>query len=207
MNVNRKIGLLLIVVILSNIIYGYFININNDSEIISLNDSEIIPNDEYEVISSFFMTHGTYLQSEKHVVRQLTRNDRVGDNGFNEFENYTKIKLDASLIDDFKKKNANKYKLENKFSIPLKVVLISEKKSKDIFRDDVGWLRFYMKYPDSPSGIHEISRVGFNDNKTQALLYKGFYVNWYAAQGNLILLTKENGKWIIKAYSRPLWRT
>ncbi|NJD76220.1 MAG: hypothetical protein FIB08_03880 [Candidatus Methanoperedens sp.] len=202
MNIYKKIGLLLIVFILSNIIYGYFINIDNESEKISLNESERIPDDEYEVISSFFIPQGTYPQSAKLVIEQLTTNDKVGDSSFNGFENYTKIKLDASLIDDFKKKNANTYKLENKFSIQQKVVIISEKKRKDIFRDDVGWLRFYMNHPGSYSGIHEISRVGFNDNKTQALFYHGFQLDGDMAQGNLILLTKENGKWIIKAYSR-----
>jgi hypothetical protein len=59
--------------------------------------------------------------------------------------------------------------LENKFSIPQIVVLISKKEHDKIFSDE-SWDTFYQKYPDSP-GYIGLSRVGFNSNHTQAIIY------------------------------------
>jgi len=208
---DKKIGLLLIAVILCSIIYGFFIDKYNESDIIPINESERIPNDEYEVISHFIQQI-KYPNSSKLVIQQQTYEKKFGYYAYitlgniSTFENYTKIKLDTTMIDDFKNKNANTYKLENKISIPQSVVLISNKELQNIFRDDMGWLRFYMKYPDSSSGILEISRVGFNDNKTQALLQYGYQYDWQAGRGDLFFLTKDERKWIIKA-NYIVWRS
>ncbi len=210
MNINKKIGLLLIAVILSPIIYGSFIDKYNESDITPINESERIPNDEYEVISHFIQQI-KYPNGSKLVIQQQTVEKKFGYDAFimlgniSTFEYYNKIKLDTAMVDDFKNKNAKTYKLENKFSIPQSVVLISNKELQNIFRDNMGWLRFYMKYPTS-RGLIEIDRVGFNDNKTQALLQFGHQDDWLAGRSDLFFLTKDEGKWIIKA-NYIVWRS
>ena len=58
------------------------------------------------------------------------------------------------------------------------------------------WEFFYKVFPDT-SGIISFSRVGLNSNRDQALVYfvwEGFHL---AARGQLILLEKTDGKWIV----------
>ncbi len=92
------------------------------------------------------------------------------------------------------------YYLENKFSVPSKnVFLISAEEIQYIFHNDdinVGWEEFYRRYPNS-SGTISFSRIGYNTNKTQAMVGLG---NMYASlggEGSLIFLKLENNRWVI----------
>ena len=67
----------------------------------------------------------------------------------------------------------------------------------DIFDDSVnGWEEFYRRYPDSP-GITTLSRVGFNRERTEALVYMGAQLHYLAGAGNLYRLEKQDGVWKI----------
>lgn len=56
------------------------------------------------------------------------------------------------------------------------------------------WAEFYRRYPNS-RGLVCLSRVGFNKQKTQALLYfvKQYDPEW--AEGYLVLLAKKGEEW------------
>ena len=47
------------------------------------------------------------------------------------------------------------------------------------------------------SGMTTVSRVGFNDNLTQALLYAATWSNWLAGSGHYYLLEKMDDTWQI----------
>lgn len=167
------------------------------TEIINVTSSEsdIIPNSEYEVYSSVIL-HRHYPPSvNKIVIHQLTYNQSGCDNYdcFQNFKNYP-LKNDSTLFDDFKNKNAKAYKLETKFSIPQTVILISK---EELNENSTGWDAFHEKYPNS-SGVIQISRVGFNSNQTQAILYFDYQYAMLWGEGYLIFLTKDEGKWIVK---------
>jgi hypothetical protein len=165
---------------------------------VTTNDSDIIPNSEYEVYSSVILSENDPQSVNKIVILQLTDNSTWCDtyDCFQNFKNYS-LKNDSILVDDFKNKNAKVYKLENKFSIPQTVILISREELNKIFYNEKGWDAFYEKYPNS-SGYIQISRVGFNSNQTQAILYYGNQYAGLGGEGYLIFLTKDEGKWIIK---------
>jgi hypothetical protein len=57
-------------------------------------------------------------------------------------------------------------------------------------------------YPAADALLH-VSRVGFNSQKDQALVYISFYYAPLAGSGNLILLEKDSG-WVIRQ-SLMLW--
>lgn len=99
------------------------------------------------------------------------------------------------LVDDFKNKNAKAYELKNKFSISQSVIIISEKELNEL--NSKGWDAFYKKYPNS-SGIIQISRVGLDNNQTQAIVYYGEQSESVEGAGYLIFLTKDKRKWIVK---------
>lgn len=104
--------------------------------------------------------------------------------------------LDSETINDFKLKNAQSYPLSSNFDLPVKVLLFSEEEMKEIF-DDGGWSEFYRRYPLA-QGIMSVSRVGFNSTKDQALVYVGSSCDWLYGAGYYVLLTKENGVWVIQ---------
>ncbi len=226
MRVNKRFGLLIIAVLLI-IIYVSFIKTYNEHERtptinnitlnesagiqntdnITFNESGLIPNDEYEVYSAILLQKNYSKSVNKIVILQMTANKTFEDDtdawesSIKNFESYTGKRLDVALVDDFKKKNTRTYILENKFSIPQNVVLISKKELNEIFTKEKGlekgWDAFYQKYLNS-SGIVEISRAGFNDNKTQAIIY---FSNKHAdlgGEGDLVFLAIEEGKWIVK---------
>lgn len=55
------------------------------------------------------------------------------------------------------------------------------------------WETFYTTYPNS--GLFNLSRVGFNANQTQALVYMEQWCPGKCGEGNLYLLEKEAGGW------------
>jgi hypothetical protein len=70
-------------------------------------------------------------------------------------------------------------------------VLISDAE-RDQILDNGGWNEFFRRYPDS-RGIEYFSRVGFNKNRTQAILY--FVHSNDDEAGILVLLNKTQNQW------------
>jgi len=162
---------------------------------VTSNESDIIPNSEYEVYSSVILSRNYSPSVNKIVIYQLTNYQTWYNNdSFQNFKNYP-LKNDSMLVGDFKNKNAKAYKLDNKFLIPQTVIIISEKELNELNAKD--WSAFHEKYPNS-SGVIQISRVGFNSNQTQAILYFDYHYDMLWGEGYLIFLTKDEGKWIVK---------
>lgn len=163
-------------------------------------ESDIIPNIEYEVyssvISSIISSVFSHMSVDKIVIHQLTYNTTWCNtfDCFKKLTNYS-LKNDSMLGDDYTNKNAKAYKLDNKFSIPQTVILISDKELNEL--NAIDWSAFHEKYPNS-SGVIQISRVGFNSNQTQAILYFDYHYDMLSGEGYLFLLTKDEGKWIVK---------
>jgi hypothetical protein len=78
-----------------------------------------------------------------------------------------------------------------KFKLPH--TLITDAEIDQIFSNG-GWEEFYRRYPNS-RGIVYLSRVGFNNNETQALLYFAHQYTEAAGEGFLVLLKNTQGKW------------
>jgi len=186
------------------------INVTSNESDISPNteheeySSDIIPDSEYEVystvISSIISSDFSHTSVNKIVINQLTSNQTICYTSYYDcFQNFKNLSLKniSLLVEDYKNKNAMPYKLENKFSIPQTVILISRGELNKLFNNEKGWDAFYEKYPKS-SGIIYISRVGFNRNQTQAILSFGYQAGWVWGKYYRIFLTKEEGKWIVK---------
>jgi hypothetical protein len=75
-------------------------------------------------------------------------------------------------------------------------VLITDQEIDQIFKGQGGarWDEFYRRCPTS-RGVVFLSRVGFNRNIAQALLYFTFEYGSEAAEGYLILFDKQSGRW------------
>jgi hypothetical protein len=105
--------------------------------------------------------------------------------------------LQQETVDDFKTANEQSYLLQREFNLPVNYVLISQEELNGIFGGGRGWDNFYNKYSDS-QGIMTFSRVGFNAERSQALVCVGNQYHFLAGAGYIVLLVKEDGIWRVK---------
>jgi len=76
--------------------------------------------------------------------------------------------------------------------------LISRKEVDEISKKSQdGWTGFYKRHPQS-SGIWSFSRVASYVAKNEALVYLAHSCGELCGTGHLYLLTKEDGKWVVK---------
>ncbi len=59
-----------------------------------------------------------------------------------------------------------------------------------------GWDEFYERFPES-EGIVYFSRVGFDFERTQALVYVGYNCGEACGSARFVILKKTNGDWIL----------
>jgi hypothetical protein len=99
-------------------------------------------------------------------------------------------------IDDFVARNGRRHVINPHLRFRLPHRLIPNASIDQFFAHDAaaGWLGFNKEYPKS-HGILWLSRVGFNKDRNQALLYTGNEWTAAAGEGFLILLQKETGGW------------
>ena len=113
--------------------------------------------------------------------------------------------IEQETVSDFIFKNANPYPLQDFFDLDYPVVLISNEEIEELFQLGTfeGWRNFYEKYPGS-QGIMELSRVGFNAEMDQAIVYMGNQQGSLSGSGNVYYLIKVNGEWVVQ-YVDPAW--
>lgn len=108
-------------------------------------------------------------------------------------------RLDAVTLDDFQVINQQEYPLSNRFDLHTTYMLVSQAQLQTVFgrNFEQGWKDFYKIYP-SAQGIITLSRVGFNSELTQALVYLGATGDAESGSGTYIFLTKTNGAWTVQ---------
>lgn len=96
-------------------------------------------------------------------------------------------------IADYVKLNERKWLLQPKLSFTTPYQFMETSKIA-AFASHVGWIEFYRQYPES-GGIVEFSAVGFNVDKTIAVVYMGHFCGALCGRGNFHVLEKRDGKW------------
>jgi hypothetical protein len=102
--------------------------------------------------------------------------------------------LPPDLRKDFEEKNRSSCKIVP-FISNRNVHFVSAAEERKIFQ--IGWNEFYRRYGKN-AGIEEISRVGFNFDKTLALVHLSGALGATGAAGTLFLLQRIHKKWAIK---------
>lgn len=110
--------------------------------------------------------------------------------------------ISEEIIEDFNSNNEKAHLLKRKFTFAGKYELVSESRINKIFKAG-GWKALEETYPKS-NGYIRFSRVGFNKDKTRALIYYETRCGSECGSGNYGFFVKENGKWIVEA-AAPLW--
>ena len=116
--------------------------------------------------------------------------------------------LKATTADDFVRKNVESSCLLSKLELPLPYVLLTESESTAIWnrpdreslrgRPMDGWKIFHEQYPGAGGAIR-FSRVGFNEDKKQALVEVGIQADWLMGHGGVILLFHGEAGWEVSS--------
>jgi hypothetical protein len=99
--------------------------------------------------------------------------------------------LEQDTLEDYNEKNMISYTLKNLFDLSAIHVLANSSDIDELYED------FDLKSCTDVPLIISLSRVGFNEDKTQALVEFG-YAFWHVGSGELKLLQKEDGNWTEK---------
>lgn len=97
-------------------------------------------------------------------------------------------------IEDYEGRNDESCVLEDYFDTSVRIVLLDEKAFHEL-----KWKEILERYPLAGGNRYRLSRVGFNEEKTQALVYLDRYRNAMDAQGCHYFLVNEGGQWKIMA--------
>jgi len=184
---------------------------NGEEEIqFTLKTSDVLEDVDYQIYSTVLTE--TQTNSKQLIVFQtsskgMSISEEIGSDGYAKFLKSEIPDLDLTVFTDYNRINANAVNFDNKFTVNSKTVkLLGQEELNFIFSvPDVngGWEKFYTKYPNS-NGYTRFSRIGYNTDKTWAVLEIGNFYASLGAGGAIVILKKENTAWkIVKI--QPTW--
>ena len=150
--------------------------------------------DEQEVLA---VCLGHLYIGSRQVVRSLTRSglhlpadeERARSYMRENFEG-----LSEETLTDFLVKNREQHPVEPDFNPEGRLICLGDEEFQHVFRDGGGWERFRRTFPES-DGTLRFSRVGFNRDVTQALIYAGQQFDWQIGSGGYWLFSKSGVTW------------
>jgi hypothetical protein len=102
--------------------------------------------------------------------------------------------LEEGSLADFLTKNRTPYPVEPDLNPGGRLICVGEEAFEHIFRDAEGWARFRQQFPES-DGTLRFSRVGLDQDATQAIIYAGQQFDWNVGSGGFWLFSKLEGEW------------
>jgi hypothetical protein len=98
-------------------------------------------------------------------------------------------------VDNYRRLNEGRWLLQRRFSTAQPYEIVSSDTIEGFFKKGPqGWKDFYAKYPSS-GGFITLSAVGFNKEKTQAVVYSGSSCGGLCGRWLFHLFEKFGGKW------------
>ena len=147
----------------------------------------------YEVYSAILPSEWTWREAKarKLVIRSDTRTYDMCLVPEKEYE-----EMIGPAISDYVRQNQKTWILQKNLSIEKPYEIIRWDEIEPMFEQGLeGWKTFYEKYPDSGGWI-ELSAVGFNADKTVAVVYVGHSCGGLCGGGGFQVLQKRDGKWV-----------
>ena len=147
----------------------------------------------YEIYSSLFMDGSAASAdlAKKMVIRQET----IPPSDMCLKPEGESIAWLAPVIGDFIQKNNRPWLLQQMFTMPRSYEFISARDLDSMFTNGApGWKQFYERYPGS-AGFVQVSAVGFNAEKTIAVVYVAHGCGGLCGAGGFSVLEKKDGKW------------
>jgi len=169
--------------------------------------------EEYAVYSAIIREKYLHRGVQQIVINEQTERYQRDPSRESVWDEITVIKeafaiwsIRADTVADYIAQNKAQHRLENRFTLPVPVSLLSSKENEEIFSQpglQEMWQRFYQRYPKSP-GLLTLSRVGFNYTRNQALVYVACSCGSLCGVGEYYFLVKTDGVWKFEM-ARQLW--
>jgi len=155
-----------------------------------------IDNADYEIYSKILST----FKAKTLVVEELTTPIDIRFE-FKEISARMPLLEEETLL-DFNKNFTITDTLRNTFNVKKKIILLSQKEINRFFSgsNTEGWNNFYKQYPKT-QGITTFSRIGYNKNKTQALIYYWTQTRGLGGGGYYVLYVRKHDKWALKDFN------
>jgi len=131
---------------------------------------------------------------------------------FSIIQAYTGLHLGGGAAKEFEDllwaQNKKSYSLERRFDIRVKYELLDDQKCEQMFGKgvealDKGWDSYWKQHPHS-TGLLTLSRVAFNSDPGEAVLFASEVCGGLCGYGYLFRLRKDQGAWKI-IEERFLW--
>lgn len=88
--------------------------------------------------------------------------------------------------------------VSNKFTTKKEIVMVTSKDLESVSNDELKWDEDFKKLFPGTNGLIKLSKIGYNSNYTQALVYFSHQVSLLSTGEYFVLFEKINGKWIYK---------
>ena len=166
---------------------------NRDAPSKSYEDAEA-----YEVYSAILPTEWSQLSgnAKSLVIRSETKDYKMCHQSEAESE-----KIIGQAISEYVKLNKETWLLKRGLNIEKPYELIPYDELRSALKQG-GWENFYKQYPNSGGWI-ELSAVGFNADKTVAVVYMGHHSWSLSGGGRFHVLQKKDGKWTPLKWKGP----
>jgi hypothetical protein len=168
-------------------------------------ECDLTPED-YAVYSAVLLNRGKPEDPEERwddkpdlVISDVTDSAEDGKSRMWGFRSASKQGPSDDTVAHFNLRRQGSCHLKPQLDTAISYHLLSEEEHNRIFKKKGigGWKDFYKKYPKS-SGYWNFSPVGYDAAGTEALVYVGHHCGGLCGTGHMVLLTKENGHWIVK---------
>jgi len=116
------------------------------------------------------------------------------------------IPLAPELVASFKERNQHPHQLKPVLDFGMEYQLLTQEEVDELrpLDEASGWQLFYEKYPRAVGFIY-LSRVGFNADFSQALVYFSHYRYEQPIQGGYYLMIRQDGRWVVE--TGYMWET
>jgi hypothetical protein len=188
------LGIIFVAVFSDNVEVSPILQIETSPVRRTANPAKPVANEDYAVFSAVMEQH---LSARETYI--------IGDEAFDEApENAQNTNRGSSresreTLNDYIAKNKEPRSLQNRFALKSQspVILFSREEKDEAFaKNEAGWDKFFEKYPQS-SGIINFSNVGFNREKTEALVRVKYLCALCSGKETFYLLTKQGEQWRI----------
>lgn len=158
-------------------------------------ESADLPDEDYKIYSFLINTLLVKPDIKQIVIDRQTNNFAFGFDPLKNLVTY-------EIYDNYSIKNSKTYELKRRFLLPQNLIykLVANSDLQiidDIRKGEDGWENFYIQNPGA-QGIVAFSRIGYDQNKDQALLFMSNVANLGDGWSKLLLLQKKDGYWNIK---------
>jgi len=173
-------------------------------------DPKLAPTpEEYEMYSALIKQF--YVTPQYHLIviedRTFRYDPREEDEDQPWYDKPKGIVIDPSTIADYGAKNTDHWVVDkNAFKLGVKCELVTSSDLWAIFHGKMGeveWLQFFDRHPDS-SGFVMLSRVGFNTQHNQAMVYIGSRCGPGCWDLHFLLMENAGNGWKIQKELRKM---